>query len=82
LTSAELSKANTKIKNPNLIKPKEILIIPGKKIIINKASTETTKIKKEISEQEWENKIFTSLEQGTPLVTKLGVFNLKKKFTP
>lgn len=82
ITRTELLRANTKITNPNLLKPKDILIIPGKKAVADKAKEATAKIKVEMSEQEWENKIFANLEQGTPLVTKLGVFDLRKKFTP
>lgn len=82
ITRTELLKANTKITNPNILKPKDILIIPGKKIIIDKAKEAEAKIKAEMSEQEWENKIFANLEQGAPFVTKLGTFDLKKKFTP
>lgn len=82
ITPAELLKANPKIKNPNILAPKAILIIPGKKAVIDKAKEATAKIKKEISEKVWENKILANLEKGESLVTKLGTFDLRKRFIP
>ena len=82
ITRTELLRANTKITNPNLLKPKDILIIPGKKAVTDKAKEATAKIKKEISEKVWENKILENLKQGKTLTTNLGTFDLRKKFIP
>lgn len=63
ITRSELLTANKKIKNPNILAPKDILIIPGKKIITDKAKEATKKIKEEISEKVWENTILANLEK-------------------
>lgn len=82
ITRAELLKANTKITNPNLLKPKEILIIPGKGKIIETSKKEEAKIRAEISEKAWESKILANLKDEKALVTTLGTFDLRKKFIP
>lgn len=63
ITRSELLTANKKIKNPNILAPKDILIIPGKKAVTDKTKEATATIKKEISEKVWENKILANLEK-------------------
>lgn len=82
ITRAELLSANPKVKNPNVLTPKVLLIIPGKKAVTDKAKEATATIKKEISEKVWENKILANLEKWESLVTKLGTFDLRKRFVP
>jgi predicted chitinase len=70
--------------NPNLIYPKQTIKIPRilKNTITGTIKKSLQKVREDVENNDWEDKIIANLEKWQPFMTRLGTFDLRKKFTP